>query len=136
MKNILIKKKVEEEVSKFLTDSKVLLQFALASVIESIKRNPNKYNNLLASNTSASSTPAQDLLLSHIEEYRDMILEEANTLYDSLLHHFTNSIMDNAAISSSDPKLSSTFPRPSNRDNTYRIEEQGSFHNSENDIAD
>jgi hypothetical protein len=68
-----------------------------------------------------------------------MILDESNRLYDSLLHHFINSIMDNAvgASSSSDPKLSSTFSRPSNRGNTYmRIEEQGSFHNSEEDIAD
>ena len=82
MKNILIKKKVEEEVSKFLTDSKVLLQFALASVIESIRRNPDKYNNLLASNTSrlSTSTPAQDSLLSHIEGYKDMILDESKRL--------------------------------------------------------
>ena len=57
-----------------------------------------------------------------------------------LLKHLTNTIMDNAggaSSSSSDPELSSTFSRLLNRDNTYRrIEEQGSFHNSENDIAD
>ena len=57
-----------------------------------------------------------------------------------LLKHLTNTIMDNAAgasSSSSDPKLSSTFPRPSNRGNTYRrIEEHRSFYNSEEDIAD
>ena len=41
-----IKKTVEEEeeVNKLLTDGKVLLQFALASVIESIRRNPGKDN--------------------------------------------------------------------------------------------
>ena len=50
-----IKKTVEEKVSKFLTDGKVILQFALASVIEAIRRNPDKYNNLLFSNTSSSS---------------------------------------------------------------------------------
>jgi hypothetical protein len=68
-----------------------------------------------------------------------MILDEANRLYDRLLHHFTNSIIDNAAGASSlsDPKLSSMFSRPSNQGDTYRrIEEQGSFHNSEDDIAD
>ena len=40
-----IKKTVEEEeVNKLLTDGKALLQFAVASIIESIRRNPGKYN--------------------------------------------------------------------------------------------
>jgi 5-methylcytosine-specific restriction endonuclease McrBC GTP-binding regulatory subunit McrB len=40
-----IKKTVEEEeVNKLLTDGKVILQFAVASVIEAIRRNPGKYN--------------------------------------------------------------------------------------------
>ena len=68
-----------------------------------------------------------------------MILEEANRLYDILVKHFTNTIIDNAAgaSTSSDPKLTFTFPRLSNRGDTYRrIEEQGSFHDSEDDIAD
>jgi hypothetical protein len=40
-----IKKTVEEEdVNKLLTDGKVLLQFAVASIIEAIRRNPGKYN--------------------------------------------------------------------------------------------
>ena len=96
-----INKTVEEEVSRVLIDSKVLLQFALASVIEAIRRNTGKYNNLLFNDTSASSTstPPQGSLLSHIEGDRDIILEEANKLYDSLLHYFTNSIMANAAWS-------------------------------------
>ena len=135
-----IKNTVEEEISRFLKDGKVLLQFALASIIESIRRNPDKYNDHLVGNASLSSTmAANQSLLSNIEDYKDMILDESKMLYDSLLHHFTNSIMDNAAgaSSSSDPKLSSMFSKPSNRDNTYRrIEEQGSFHDSEDDIAD
>jgi chromosome segregation ATPase len=40
-----IKKRVEEEeVNKLLTDGIVLLQFAVASVIEAIRRNPGKDN--------------------------------------------------------------------------------------------
>ena len=109
MKNILIKQTVEEEVSKFLTVGKVFLQFALASVIEAIRRNPGKYNNLLAYNTSSSTaTSTQGLLLSYIEGYRDMILDEANTLYDILMKRLTNSVVDNAggAASSSSHTLS------------------------------
>jgi hypothetical protein len=133
--------KMVEEVSKFLADGKVLLQFALASIIEAIRRNPDKYNNLLVCNISSSSTstPAQDSLVSPIEAYKDLILDEAKRLYDKLLNHFTNSIIDNAAgasSSSSDPILSSTFPNLSNQSYTYRIEESEGFHNSKGDIAD
>ena len=55
-----IKKIVEEEeVNKLLTNGKLLLQFAVALVIEAIRRNPGKYNNLLMSNPSSSSIPIQ-----------------------------------------------------------------------------
>lgn len=100
-----IKKTIEEEVNEFLIDGKALLQFALASVIEALRRNPDKYNNILMFNTSSSSatTPTLDSLLplSLIENYKEMMLDEAKKLYDILLHHFTNSIMDNAASAAS-----------------------------------
>ena len=125
-----IKKKVEEEVSKFLTDGKLLLQFALASVIEAIRRNPDKYNNLLVSNIleSSTSTPTQDLLLSHILDYRDMILDESKRLYDNLLHHFTNSIMDNAGLFKK-ISLQSNLPSQPYKSNTYTIEESQIYDN-------
>jgi hypothetical protein len=107
------------------------LQFGLASVIQAIRRNPGKYNNLLVINASSSSTStaAEDLPLSHIDAYRDMILEQANRLYDSLLHRFTNSIIDNAvdASSSSDSKLSSMFPNLPNQSDMDRMDNSESF---------
>jgi hypothetical protein len=39
-----IEKTVEEKVKSVLIDNKQLLQFALASIIESLRRNPDKYN--------------------------------------------------------------------------------------------
>jgi hypothetical protein len=39
-----IKQTIEEEVRSVLTDSKALLQFALTSVIDAIRRNPYRYN--------------------------------------------------------------------------------------------
>jgi predicted HTH domain antitoxin len=107
-----ITKGAEEEVRNILTDGKVLLQFALASIIEAMRRNPDKYNNLLVSNASPSSILGQDSLPSHIYGYRDIILDEANRLYDRLLNYFTNSIMDNAVgVSSSNYSPSSAFPK-------------------------
>ena len=41
---------VGDKVNSVLTDSKLLLQFALALVIEALRRNPDKYNNLLVCN--------------------------------------------------------------------------------------
>jgi hypothetical protein len=56
-------KTVEEEVRNALADSKVLLQFALASIIETLRRNHGKYNNLLTHNISSSTTtPTQERL--------------------------------------------------------------------------
>ena len=49
---IKIKQRVEEEVRSVLTHGKVQLQFALASIIETLRRNPGKYNNLLGYNIS------------------------------------------------------------------------------------
>jgi hypothetical protein len=100
------------------------LQFGLASVIEAIRRNPGKYNNLLVINASSlsTSTATQDLPLSHIDAYRDMILDESHRLYDRLVKHFTNSIMDNIAGTSSKSSLSSTFPRLQNQSDTQSIE--------------
>ncbi len=50
-----IRKIVQQEASGVLTDGKVLLQFASALVIEAIRRNPDKYNNLLVYNAFSSS---------------------------------------------------------------------------------
>jgi hypothetical protein len=125
-----IKKGVEEEVRIVLTDSKVLLQFALASIIEAIRRNYDKYNNSLVYNIS-SSIPAQQSPLLDIEGYKDMILEEANRLYDKLLKHFINSIMDNAAAFKR-VSLQSNLSSQPNKSNTYTIEESV-IHDNDND---
>lgn len=50
-----IRKIVQQEASGVLTDGKVLLQFASALVIEAIRRNPDKCNNLLVYNAFSST---------------------------------------------------------------------------------
>jgi hypothetical protein len=61
---------VEEEVRSVLMDGKLLLQFALAYIIEAIRRNPDKYNDLLAYNISSSTitVPTQEALPLHNED--------------------------------------------------------------------
>ena len=132
-----IEKTVEEEVSKFLTDGKVLLQFALESVIEAIRRNPDKYNDLGCNTSSTTALPAQQSPSWNAESYKDVILGEANRLYDRLLNHFTNSIMNNAvSISSSNSSLSSIFQTLSNQHDMDRMDKSESFPNSKGDVAD
>jgi chromosome segregation ATPase len=136
-KYLKIQQTVENKVRSVLTDGKVLLQFALASVIEAIRINPDKYNNLLFSDTSSSTAmPAQQSSLLHVKDYMEKVLEKANRLYDTVQNHLTNSIMDNAAgVSSSDSKLSSIFNLgPYNRNDICRIEDPEIFHNSNGDI--
>jgi hypothetical protein len=109
-----IKQRAEEEVSSVLTDGKALLHFAIASVIEAIRRNPNKYNNLLICNWSSSSTAIISTQQSsspphYDEEYNAMILEVADKLYNTLLKHLISTIIDNTTAefknSSSQSKL-------------------------------
>ena len=76
-------------------------EFALASIIEAMRRNPDKYNNLLVRNSSSSSTAiisAQQSLSQpedYDEEYNAMILEVADKLYSTLLKQLVSTIMDN-----------------------------------------
>ena len=94
-----INQRVQEEVRSVLTDGKVLLQFALASVIEAIRRNPGKYNNSLLAHNISSSTgvPTQEPLPLHNEDYKTRILEESHKLYNTLLKESVSTIMDNTA---------------------------------------
>jgi hypothetical protein len=93
-----IQQTAKNKVTTVLRDNKQILQFALAAVIGALRRNPHKYNNLLAYNTSSTAVPGQQLpLSSDTEGYNGMILDEAKRLYDILLKHLTKSIVDNAA---------------------------------------
>jgi hypothetical protein len=95
-----IKQRVEDKVSSVLSDSKVFLQFAIASVIELLRRNPDKYNNLLVSNISLSTTPTQEPPPLHKEDYKTMILEESDKLYNELIKELVSTIMDNTTAES------------------------------------
>jgi hypothetical protein len=92
-----IKRTVEEEVNNVLINGNILLQFALVSVIEALRRNPDIYNDVLVFDISSSSIATKQSPLLHIEGYKKIILDESKRLYDELLIYFTNSIMDNAA---------------------------------------
>ena len=97
-----IKQSAEEKIKEVLTNGKFLLQFAVASVIESLRMNPELYNFVIYynsnNNTAISYRPDYPSLMSREQHqqqsfndsYTALILEEAEKLYNELRTEFTN----------------------------------------------
>ena len=92
---------------------------------------------MLACNTSLSTAiPTQQSQPWHSESYKDIILDKTNRLYDIIVKHFTNTIMDNAVGASySYSSLSATFPNLSNQRDMDRMDSE-SFRQNKSDIAE
>src|SRR5215211_4798293 len=99
-----IKQTAEEKVKSVLTNSKLLLQLATASVIESLRSNPELYN-FISYSTSVETTATygfnypslmssgrqqQYQQQSFNDTYSALILEESEKLYNQLITEFTN----------------------------------------------
>jgi hypothetical protein len=143
-----IKHAAYEEVKRVLTDSKLLLQLATLSVIESLRMNPELYNFVIydkSNNTTIPYGPNYPSLMlsglqqqqqSFIDSYTALILEEAEKIYNDLSIKLTNTVMAAAAVAvriSSLPSLGNNTNNqklPYNNDNTKQTEE--SRYNNEN----
>jgi hypothetical protein len=102
-----IKQTAEENVKSVLTNSKLLLNFATASVIESLRRNPELYNFVLSdisnNDTDTTSYGSNYRLLmlpgqkQQQQSFNDIcaavILEEAEKLYNELTTKLTNDVI-------------------------------------------
>ena len=139
----IIEKTVEKEVRRVLVDNKVILQFAIASVIEALGSTPNNYKDFLvysmSSSTSTSTIPIQQSVALYIREYRNMILEIANRFYDSLMKHFTNKykVEDVFKIMISLSSLPFNLAGQSNQRDIYRTEEEPeSYHDDDEEYND
>ena len=119
-----IKQAACEEVKSVLRDSKLILKFATFSVIESSRSNPELYNFVIhdISNTTISyGSNYPSLILSgrqhqqsFNDSYIDLILQEAEKLYNDLTTKLTNSVIAAAAASiraaSSSPSTQTNQP--------------------------
>jgi FMN phosphatase YigB (HAD superfamily) len=108
-----IKQVAEEKVKDVLTNGKLLLNFATASVIESLRRNPELYNFVLSdisNNTDTTSCGSNGLSLMLPGQQRQqpfrylnediftvVILEESEEIYNKLTTKLTNEAMAAAA---------------------------------------
>jgi len=129
-----------EEVKSVLMNSNLLLKFAVASVMESLRSNPElcdfmMYYNL---NNTASTTYGSNYLSlmygeqqqqhSFIDSYTALILEESEKLYNQIRTELTNKTMAAAAsvMTSSLPILGNNTNNQKltyTIDNTYQAEE-------------
>jgi hypothetical protein len=124
----------EENVKSVLTNGKLLLQFATASVFESLRRNPELCNFVL-NDTDITSYGSNHLSLMLQEQeqqpsnytndniYTAVILEEAEKLYNELTIKLANSVIAAAAAvktSSSIPLLDNNQPEIYNNDRAIK----------------
>ena len=120
-KYLKIKSIAEETVNRLLTEEETFLDLALKAVIEALRMNPDKYNVIYNSKyddncnifdsgsniaTAASSSPSTTTKPQnhnhYYDQYREGILEIAN----SLLKILTNQIVDNTMVAAVQEKES------------------------------
>jgi hypothetical protein len=95
-----IKQAAEEKIKDVLTNGKFLLQFAVASVIESLRSNPELYNfisynishNTYGYNYNSLISGQQLQQQSFNDRYTALILGEAEKLYNELTIELTNRV--------------------------------------------
>jgi hypothetical protein len=116
---IKIIKTIEEKVISILSDAKPLLRIALLSLIESMRKDPDKYSRLLYHNNTPSNADYNNQYYdttsytygrqpqNQSQDYTDMLKEEAEKLYNKLVKELVDeSISDYTfSITSSLPLL-------------------------------
>ena len=87
-----IRRIAEEEVNNTLSKSKDLLMLAVSSVLESISKDPAKYNFLV--NSNQWHTPHSNF----IDMYRSLILDDSQKLFEVMARELTNEIIENSIL--------------------------------------
>lgn len=121
---IKIRKTVEGKVHSVLLDRKMLLKMALLSLTESMRKDPDTYSSLMYNSMSSSIPKTQSIGYSSNQHYGpassgqqqqypsqdciDVLLEEAEKLYNKLVKELVDESISNyfSSISSSSSSLS------------------------------
>jgi hypothetical protein len=126
-----IKQEAEEKVKDVLTNSKILLNFAIVSVIESLRRNTELCNfvlndisnNITSHGSNSLLTTRQQQPFTYVSDDDicvAVILEEAERLYNELITKLTNSVISAATA------MRTLLPPPGNN-------KQELTHNNDNE---
>ena len=112
------------------------------ALIQTIKADPQMVKliyNILRANDSEQHNDNNNNIIKYIEANKSSILHLTEKNYENLVEALTNDTVSKAGAFPSNPTLSlpsSSFLRPSDQSDTYKIEKQEMFHNSKGDIAD
>ena len=110
------------------------------ALIQTIKADPEMVK--LIQNIPSANDGGQHKDNNNITKYlelnKDRIVNLGEKNYENLVEALANNVVNNASSNTtlSLAQSSSTFPGPSNKIATYRIEEPETCHNSKGDIAD
>jgi predicted transcriptional regulator len=91
-----VRQMAEKEVNNSLSKPRDLLKLAVASVLESLKQNPEKYNLLINSNQFCGGQYAATQ--PYIDAYRTMILDESQKLFELIERDLTRRIIDEPTL--------------------------------------
>jgi len=86
----------KKEVNNSLSKRRDLLNLAVISVLESIRQDPNKYNYLI--NTSQYYSGQYGASQSYIDAYRNIILDEAQKLFELWAKDLTGRILNEPTL--------------------------------------
>ena len=113
---------VEEKVNITLTNKKALLQLALASLIDTMKSQPDMYSNILMTssmptralfnqNYFSSSINGQSQVFQdrYVKTYKSIVLDEAEKLHDKMVKELVTIIMRDLTSANGPP---SSAPLP------------------------
>jgi predicted transcriptional regulator len=81
---------VEKEVNHLLSQRRDILKIAVASILESISQDPDRYNSLVNSNQYNGGGYAHPF----IDAYRNLILDEAERLFELIKRDSTSRIIN------------------------------------------
>jgi hypothetical protein len=135
---------VKENVKTVLSDNKIVISVAFAALIQTIKADPQmvKLIQNMTNPNDGEQYKGNNNIVQYLESNKDRLLYLTEKHYENLVDALTNNAISSAAITFSNPTLSmpqssSTYPGPSNKIATYRIEEPEIYDdNSKGDIVD
>ena len=131
---------IKENVKAALSEKRVLISISFAAVILTLKNDLQMVKLIYSIPRANDGEQCKDSdinVTKHLESSKDSILHLIEKNYENLVEELAKNVISSlVADSSSNPKLSCTFPNLLNQSDTYRIEEAEIYHNSEDDISD
>jgi hypothetical protein len=102
-----IRNTAEEKVVSILSDKRMLLKLALLSLTESMRKDPSKYSSFIYHNSTSSTADHSGQYYSAdsygqqypSHDYIDMLIQEAEKLYDKLAKELGDEIITDYASS-------------------------------------